>query len=371
MKNKLTAFIFCILFSSVELPTANACTNFSFATANGSAFHAQNYDWDVAHAMLIYNPSGLQKKGIGSNPPTWISKYPSLTFNQYGLEFPAGGMNDQGLAIGVMWLSFTTYPEADPAKPTIEPLQWVQYQLDSSSTVAEALELAKTLTVRPVLGASVPLHFLLSDASGDSAVIEFLNGEQLIYHGETLHASALTNSTYDSCTNMLSEYVSFGGNKPDPKSYDSNDRFIQMAVATKEAALLTDSVAAQEQAFRYLDQVKDPGRTVWSIVYNQADKRLSYKTLGNPSVRSIGFEAFSNDCTTRALALDVNDPAQNTEPLSLAPYTKGLNAQLMFKTFQETPHTVLISKQIVKGLAEYPFEFSCGTEPTKTSSVAK
>jgi choloylglycine hydrolase len=28
---------------------------------------------------------------------SWISKYGSITFNQYGREFPTGGMNEKGL----------------------------------------------------------------------------------------------------------------------------------------------------------------------------------------------------------------------------------------------------------------------------------
>ena len=32
-------------------------------------------------------------------PASWVSKYGSVTFNQYGRELPTGGMNEAGLVV--------------------------------------------------------------------------------------------------------------------------------------------------------------------------------------------------------------------------------------------------------------------------------
>jgi penicillin V acylase-like amidase (Ntn superfamily) len=46
------------------------------------------------------------------------------------------------------------------------------------------------------IASAFPLHYLFADASGDAAVIEFLDGKLVIYRGETLPVRALANSTY-------------------------------------------------------------------------------------------------------------------------------------------------------------------------------
>ena len=64
------------------------------------------------------------------NTISWVSQYGSITFNQYGKEFPTGGMNEKGLVVELMWLDGTIYPQPDE-RPAIGVLQWIQYQLDN------------------------------------------------------------------------------------------------------------------------------------------------------------------------------------------------------------------------------------------------
>ncbi|MGF1573179.1 MAG: linear amide C-N hydrolase [Sumerlaeia bacterium] len=349
-----------VVLSFCSYYSANACTNFSFLTGTNTAFHAQNYDWEVGNGVLVYNPPRIQKKGLGKEPPTWTSQYPSLTFNQYGLEFPVGGMNSQGVTIGVMWLAETTYPDADPERPSIEPLQWVQYQLDNAGSVAEAVELAETLTVRPIFGAQIAIHFLLSDSTGDSAVVEFIAGKQIIYHGETLITSVLTNTPYDRCVNSLADYSSFGGKQPSPASYGSIERFIQMSEAVEAKAKIIEESVATEQAFRSLKQVSDEFRTVWSIVYNQKTKTINFITVDNQNVRTVSFSDFSEvNCSARALAVDLNAPLQGDIRSYFRPYEKNWNVEVARKSFAKTPHTMLMPADLVKGLANFPYDFTC------------
>ena len=56
----------------------------------------------------------------------WTSKYGSATFNQYGREFPMGGMNEAGLVVESMMLFETEYPLPD-TRSGIDPTQWIQY----------------------------------------------------------------------------------------------------------------------------------------------------------------------------------------------------------------------------------------------------
>lgn len=97
----------------------------------------------------------------------WISKFGSITFNQYGKEHPMGGMNEVGLVVEVMWLSGSRYPNAD-SRPALGELPWVQYQLDNFSTVKEVIDSDSSIRISTD---SQPLHFLVCDRSGEAATI--------------------------------------------------------------------------------------------------------------------------------------------------------------------------------------------------------
>jgi len=57
----------------------------------------RNYDWITATGMVCTNLRGLQKISLAGRwkISRWVSQYGSITFNQYGKEFPAGGMNEK------------------------------------------------------------------------------------------------------------------------------------------------------------------------------------------------------------------------------------------------------------------------------------
>lgn len=101
----------------------------------------RNLDWDWEDGMIFINPRNVRKTAIVislQDAAKWTSKYGSVTFNQLGREFPFGGMNEKGLVIENMWLDGTQYPQPD-ARPEVNMLQWIQYQLDNYSTVAEVV----------------------------------------------------------------------------------------------------------------------------------------------------------------------------------------------------------------------------------------
>jgi penicillin V acylase-like amidase (Ntn superfamily) len=95
---------------------------------------AKNYDWNIGYGLILINKRGVAKKSASGQPEnraSWMSRYDSLTFNQYGREFPSGGINEAGLAVELMWLDDAEYP-ADPRIPSFGTLEWIQYQLDQA-----------------------------------------------------------------------------------------------------------------------------------------------------------------------------------------------------------------------------------------------
>ena len=112
---------------------------------------------------------------------SWVSQYGSITFNQYGKEFPTGGMNEKGLVVELMWLDETKYPAADN-RPAVGVLQWIQYQLDNCATIEDVIATDKKLRIAST--GNPPLHYLVADANGRAATIEFLEGKMVIHQGQ-------------------------------------------------------------------------------------------------------------------------------------------------------------------------------------------
>ena len=144
--------------------------------------------------MLVVNKRHMSKTALGlNNPMKWISKYGSVTFNQYGRGFPCGGMNEKGLVIEVLWLDGTRYPQADH-RPMVSTLQWIQYQLDTAATMDEVVASDERVRIETFSGTNV--HYLVIERSGAAATIEFLDGKMVVHRGDDLPVKALTNSTY-------------------------------------------------------------------------------------------------------------------------------------------------------------------------------
>ena len=100
---KKTILILAILTLSKSII---ACTTFFINTTTQKVF-GRNYDWMIGTGQLIENKRGLIKKSMvktGESSISWTSKFGSITFNQFGKEFPLGGMNEKGLVVEVLWL---------------------------------------------------------------------------------------------------------------------------------------------------------------------------------------------------------------------------------------------------------------------------
>lgn len=76
------------------------CTAFCLNNGNQIVL-AKNLDWSVDLGYIFINKSGEQKTSFNGDcrKINRVSSFGSITFNQFGKEFPLGGMNDQGLVI--------------------------------------------------------------------------------------------------------------------------------------------------------------------------------------------------------------------------------------------------------------------------------
>jgi len=334
---------------------AGACSTFCLDGAGGPVF-GKNYDWDVAVGLVVVNKRGVVKRGLtADNPARWTAMYGSVTFNQYGREMPCGGINEAGLVVELMWLQETTYPPADD-RPSVENLQWIQYQLDRSSTVADVI--ASDADVRITDDDQAQVHFLVCDRSGACAAIEFVGGKMIVHSGEKMPVAVLTNDTYANSLAYLKMHVGFGGTAPIPASRRSLDRFVRAASGVGEFEK-TETSDAVGYAFGVLASVAQGPNTQWSIVYDVVGGRVSFRTAGNPRIRTIDLGRLDFSCDTPVLVLDVRAVPGGDATDRLEPYTREANRALVESAFRRTSFLSDTPADVLDYLIRFPETTRC------------
>jgi penicillin V acylase-like amidase (Ntn superfamily) len=99
LRFNIIVLLFLVLFPKQSFLE---CTSFCFET-NDTILFGNNLDAYISDGLVVVNKRNVFKIAIWqSNPVNWTSKYGSLTFNQWGREFPSRGINEAGLAVGEM-----------------------------------------------------------------------------------------------------------------------------------------------------------------------------------------------------------------------------------------------------------------------------
>lgn len=209
-----------------------ACTRLVFHGANGQVITARSMDWksDIVSNLWVL-PRGMQRTGeTGPNTVRWTSKYGSVITSGYDIS-TTDGVNEAGLNANLLWLVESQYPAfGTNSKPGLSIAAWAQYVLDNFATVQQAVAaLSKepfTLVSDTMPGENrlTTVHLSISDASGDSAIVEYIAGKQVIHHGRQYQV--MTNSpTFNQQLALNAYWKQIGGTTMLPGTNRAADRF--------------------------------------------------------------------------------------------------------------------------------------------------
>jgi penicillin V acylase-like amidase (Ntn superfamily) len=356
-----------LLLSSLFAQSAFACTTFCLKS-KGEVLFGRNYDWMIGDGLVFVNKRGVSKTSTQEkNPAKWVSRYGSLTFNQYGRETPMGGMNEAGLVIELMWLDGTKYPAKDE-RPTLDVLEWIQYQLDISATTEDVLKNIENVRIED----RTPLHYLVNDKNGNSATIEFLDGKLVAHTGNDLPVSTLANDRYDKSLDYAKATQAFGGSQEVPQTANSLDRFTRAAQRTKdfEKTGKTEQEAVT-YAFDILSNVAQKGATQWSIVYDQKRGKVYFRTLQSTSIKSVDVKSFDYACGSAVKMFDINSKETGDVTAKFIDYTRAANRDLIERSFGGTDFLKSTPAETKDYLAEYPESFACAAKTDKKAEMKK
>lgn len=267
-----------------------ACTAFCVRLGE-QILVGRSYDWHLNQAMLLVNPAGLEKSALSlENPARWISRYGSVTINQYGRELPCEGMNQVGLVVAVLWMDGTQYPNIDE-RPSLSSAQWVQYQLDTAATIDEVIDSDEQIRISPI--GNIKVHYFIADATGACAVIAFLDGQQVVHCGPEFVSRAITNTECSASLRHLTDFLGLGGKQLLQPSTDSLTRFVCAAVGVQQ--LCERPEASHQEVFELLDKVRQPDSTQWQVVYDVPQRELRLRLGNETDVRMVDLQQWSMD----------------------------------------------------------------------------
>lgn len=329
----LSQLLCCVLVLSLTT-VSQACSTLLLPVP-GRAVFARSYDFFFGDGQVIVNPRGLHKTALMlGKPAQWDSKYGSVTFNQFGREFPCGGINEAGLAIAVLWLHEAQYPLVDD-RPAVSEAQWVQYQLDTATTIKDVLTSDTRIRIQPM--SQTKLHYFVADRNGDCAVVEFLDGELVARHGDGLQCPVLTNSTYaDSFKDLTS-----GGTaeqraqlKAEPENpLVRGRRFARVAAMVDKFDESKDDPI--EYAFRSLDTVRQGNFTRWQIVYDLKQSIIWFRTTASPERRRIKLSELNFEASAGAYVMDIDLKASGDVTTKFESWTPELNRKLIERSLNK------------------------------------
>jgi choloylglycine hydrolase len=304
-----------ILFLVVLFPLALfPCTTFVLKDSTNLVF-GRNLDWFSDDGVIVINKRNVTKRSLVFPPEksvNWTSKYGSVTFNQFGKEFPYGGINEKGLVVEVMVVS-GNYPKTDN-RSAINESQWVQYQLDNCKTIEEVINTDKHLRISKI---NQSLHYLICDQQGNVAVIEFTEKGMIVYKDADLKHPVLENDRY----------------KKSLERHDSKEkcRFLGAANMVEEYANNTETPVI-DYSFDILNTVKLDG--AWSIVYDIKNMEIHFKTSSNQNIRKIKINEFDFNCKTTSLVYDLMKKDKDEITFKFTPYSTILNEQKLNAAFK-------------------------------------
>ena len=286
MSRTAVAAVFLMVLTAFS--PAVACTGITIRPKDGSVLFARTLEFaqDLRSTAIVV-PRDM--KFVGSTPDgspgiRWTTKYGAVGMNACGLPVFADGLNEKGLHVGLFYFpGYARYQNVSEQERerSLAPQELSGFLLGTCASVEEAVKAAKNVRVGevtfPEFGFVLPLHYIVNDASGNSVVLEYVDGE-LKVHPNPL--GVMSNSpTFDWHMTNLSNYVNLSvTNVPPielsgtelrgfgqgsgmlglPGDFTPPSRFIRAVAFSKSALPVETAREGVLQAFHILNQFDIP-----------------------------------------------------------------------------------------------------------------
>ena len=298
------------------------CTASNYITENH--YFGRNFDYEISY-----------KERVTITPRNYEFKFRKIDDikTHYAIIGIAAGVdgyplyydacNEKGLAIaGLNFAGNAVYQEVKDDMVNITPFELIPYLLGCAASVSEARELLKEINLVNINFADElplsPLHWMMSDNSGEAIVIEPMADGLKIFDNPV---GVLTNNPpFDKQLSSLNKYMGLSNRNPEntfSKSFDldeysrgmgaiglpgdlsSSSRFAKVAFTRANSYSDIDEASSVSQFFHILQSVEqqngctfisDPNLyeyTIYTSCYNTQKGFLYYRTYNNSQITCV------------------------------------------------------------------------------------
>lgn len=312
------------------------CTGIRLAAGDGSQvwgrtleFGANLLTFDLIAVPRNTAYTGTAPGGLPGLP--WTTRYGFVGFNPFGMPHVADGVNEQGLGAGAFYFTgFAGYQpvSSDDAPRALAPWEFITWLLGTQATIEEVRQAMDEIrvggTTFATWGITPPLHYWVHDASGDSIVIEFIQGQPVITSNPV---GVLTNApSFDWHLTNLRNYLGLQPNNLTsatvgvlplqplsqgtgmlglPGDFTSPSRFVRATALLATTEPVANAGQAVSRIFRILNQFDIPpgavratenGTTIvevtqWTSAADLTNPAYYFHTIEDRRIRKIDLKA--------------------------------------------------------------------------------
>ena len=293
-------FITTLLIAGMLTTYTQACTRVVYLGKNGMVVTGRTMDWkeDLKSNIYVF-PRGIERAGADKgNTIHWKSKYGSVITAGYDIG-TSDGMNEKGLVANLLYLAESDYYRPNDTRPVMGISIWTQYVLDNFATVDEAVKELSKETFRidaPDMpnGAKSTLHLAISDASGNSAIFEYIKGK-LIIHEEKEYQVMTNSPSYEQQITLNNYWKQIGGLVMLPGTNRAVDRFVRASFYINVIPQTDNQREAVAGVFSVIRNVSVPlgisvpaqpniSSTRWRTVADQKNKVYFFESTMTPNI---------------------------------------------------------------------------------------
>lgn len=275
------------------------CTSFQAKASDGEGwYYGRNYDFYKNPALVTFShpDNGYASMSMVdlSHLGFSLEKIPDSFANKIlclaAIYAPMDGINEKGLCTSIMALPRQPARQ-DTGKNKVGTSLLMRLFLDKCATVDEALELLASVDVCHDLAAGSGYHYMVADAQGNCAVIEFDKDDcsktMIVRKSDSLNFMHVTN-------HLLSE--KYFTTEPDPQVGNPHSRswwrydVVNAYMSERNGCLTADQADECLQSVHWKDLVWDNGLvedTQWSALYDQSALKLSLRVWNRYSDREV------------------------------------------------------------------------------------
>lgn len=241
------------------------CSTLAARNEAGKVMYGRNFDWMECTAMVVKSKpakgyasvstvnSDFLTLGTEYNPDNMLSKVISAA----SLYAPMDGINEAGLCVAVLMIDDSDVTDQDTGKPGITTTTAVRLLLDQAANVEEAIDLLEQYDMHASAG--MMLHLALTDRTGRSVAVEYVNNEMSVIE-----------------TPVVTNFYLTPGEKYGIGTEQSHTRYDMLMARLSEQPVMDMEDMKDAMSNVSKNNFGEFASTEWTIVYDQDTGELRY-----------------------------------------------------------------------------------------------